>query len=507
MQRRARTLGTIVGVAVGSMALGFVVGGQVQSPQEAAAEAKPPDAGHVTVPVERRALASEVVTRGDAVFDGAVEMAVQTGGLDTPAVVTGQVPVVGDTVEEGTAVLEVVGRPVIALAGELPTYRTLHPGLTGPDVRQLEQALVRLGHDAGDAEDATYDQATAAAVEALYGEVGYTPPAVPEATAQELEAAEAAVTAAEDARRGTLQALEQAQGGVPASQRLSAEAQVEAAERALDQAKAERDARAAAVDAAEDEAARATAEAELRAAENAVADAHAQVEIARASLAELLAPTDTSSHEAALADADQALAEARADLAALQGEAGTPAPAAEIVFVPTLPRRVDDVAVTRGALVDGPVMTVSGTELVVSATLTAADGELLTKGMEATLEGPDTSFTGEVSELVEQDTGEWRATITPTDLAAEDAAQLRGSNLQVTVPVSSTDGEVLVVPLAALTAGPDGASRVEVRDEGASPGEEGTLVEVEVGLSADGYAEVRATDGELTEGDLVVVGQ
>lgn len=33
------------------------------------------------------------------------------------------------------------------------------------------------------------------------------------------------------------------------------------------------------------------------------------------------------------------------------------------------------------------------------------------------------------------------------------------------------------------------------------------LVEVEVGLTAQGYAEVSAVDGELAEGDLVVVGE
>jgi hypothetical protein len=58
------------------------------------------------------------------------------------------------------------------------------------------------------------------------------------------------------------------------------------------------------------------------------------------------------------------------------------------------------------------------------------------------------------------------------------------------------------VPLAALTAGPGGESRVEVQRNG-----EMVLVEVEVGLTADGYAEVEPVDGELAEGDLVVVGE
>jgi multidrug efflux pump subunit AcrA (membrane-fusion protein) len=68
--------------------------------------------------------------------------------------------------------------------------------------------------------------------------------------------------------------------------------------------------------------------------------------------------------------------------------------------------------------------------------------------------------------------------------------------------VSSTAGEVLAVPLAALTAGPGGEARVEVLD-----GDTGTLVEVTTGLAADGFVEVSAVDGDLGAGDRVVVGQ
>lgn len=62
----------------------------------------------------------------------------------------------------------------------------------------------------------------------------------------------------------------------------------------------------------------------------------------------------------------------------------------------------------------------------------------------------------------------------------------------------------MAVPLAALTQGPGGESRVEVLDEGSDTPR---LVVVETGLAAGGYAEIRPVDGDLKVGDRVVVGQ
>ena len=83
-------------------------------------------------------------------------------------------------------------------------------------------------------------------------------------------------------------------------------------------------------------------------------------------------------------------------------------------------------------------------------------------------------------------------------------AILRGTNVRVSIPVSSTDGEVLAVPLAALTAGAGGESRIEIST---GDGEETELIEVKTGLAAGGYVEITAVDGTIAEGDLVVVGR
>jgi multidrug efflux pump subunit AcrA (membrane-fusion protein) len=79
----------------------------------------------------------------------------------------------------------------------------------------------------------------------------------------------------------------------------------------------------------------------------------------------------------------------------------------------------------------------------------------------------------------------------------------------VSIPVGATEGDVLSVPLAALTAGPGGESRVEVVDGDPRDGDraETRLVTVETGLAADGAVEIRPTGGDLGEGDLVVVGR
>ncbi|HZI36861.1 MAG TPA: hypothetical protein VFF24_01045, partial [Acidimicrobiia bacterium] len=76
------------------------------------------------------------------------------------------------------------------------------------------------------------------------------------------------------------------------------------------------------------------------------------------------------------------------------------------------------------------------------------------------------------------------------------------ANVRVTIPVSSTGGAVLAVPAAALSATADGSTIVQVEED------DGALrtVTVEPGLAAGGLVEVTPVEGQLAEGDLVVVG-
>jgi hypothetical protein len=70
------------------------------------------------------------------------------------------------------------------------------------------------------------------------------------------------------------------------------------------------------------------------------------------------------------------------------------------------------------------------------------------------------------------------------------------------VSVGSSQGEVLAVPLSAVSLAADGSSRVQ-RDDGHG---RTTSVRVQPGLSAAGYVEVTPLGGSLAAGDLVVVG-
>jgi multidrug efflux pump subunit AcrA (membrane-fusion protein) len=102
--------------------------------------------------------------------------------------------------------------------------------------------------------------------------------------------------------------------------------------------------------------------------------------------------------------------------------------------------------------------------------------------------------------------GRLQVVIAPTDPSALNDFVFFGARIRIAV--ASTDDEVLVVPVSALSVGPDGSSRVEVEKQAVTADDRGdtVVVEVEVGLSAQGLTEVRPVEGGLAEGDRVVVG-
>ncbi|MCU1361233.1 MAG: hypothetical protein JWN99_2522, partial [Ilumatobacteraceae bacterium] len=459
MASRRRVLFGVAAVVVLSAGAGFAAAQQISSPAEQAAEAQPPVAGPVTAPLETRTLRSQVVTRGDAVFDDAIDLRVDTSRLDGPAVATGEPLAVGSTIDESQVILEIAGRPVIALGGDLPTYRDLTPGSKGPDVAQLEVVLQRMGIDTGTVDD-TFDSSTSAAVAQLYEQIGYDAPSPPPAVLQRLTAAQSAVADANDAVDAAEHALTEAQKGPTESERLSLNSAVTSAQRALDLARTTGDVAQ-------------------------VASATEQLQIAMAQRDEGLTPADTSIEQLAVATAQATRQTAELELWNSTVAAQTPLPAAEVVFVPDLPRRVDASTIVRGRLVDGPIMTISGATVVVRSTVSAVDRPLLTVGMPVVLgDGDGGTVDGSVGTLDDTDPTAPVATIVLTSPTTEQLEAIRGRNVQVTFPVASTNGDVLCAPLAALSAGSGGESRVELlHDDGTTE-----VVPVTVGLVADGFA-------------------
>jgi peptidoglycan hydrolase-like protein with peptidoglycan-binding domain len=184
---------------VGATGVGLLATRLIRSPQQLLADSAPPGRGVLTAPVEFRVLRDTVVLRGTVGAGSSLEVTpVPSQGRP---VVTGVRVATGEEFALGAVLVEVAGRPVLALAGEVPAYRDLRPGMTGRDVMQLQTSLDALGHDPGSS-DGVFGAGTKQALRDLYRELGYEV-----ATTGD----EAALAGAEQRVTSARRALEQAQ--------------------------------------------------------------------------------------------------------------------------------------------------------------------------------------------------------------------------------------------------------------------------------------------------------
>ncbi|MGW3244368.1 peptidoglycan-binding protein, partial [Streptomyces sp. NPDC001070] len=422
--RRSRQVSMIVGVVAAVGVGGWLTGMQMQSPADAAAAHQPPKAGPVTVAVARQKLTATVVAQGQVEFGApqgiSLSGPVGSSGDDATGQRVTKMPAKEQTLTEGSVLMQVSGRPVFVLRGSVPMYRALGPGSSGDDVRQLQSALRRLGHDPG-AVSGNYRQGTAAAVERWYESKGYEPQRPSVADRQQLAALEAAVSSAQLA----LLDLQTGGGGGTDGGTTTASGSGEAAD--------------------------------LR-----------------------------------LRAARQQLNQANAALDAFRAAYGTKVPAGELVFLPKLPVRVDKVKVHLGDALDGEVVTVTSSDVVVQAVVPGTDGAALREGMQARIETADgRRVRGVVSQIggagaAEQggdkagagtgdggktgmdgasDTGADPADPSapvPLVISVPDPGPLRnlsGGIAKVTIEVGASKGSVLVVPVAAVRTSADGKAR------------------------------------------------
>jgi peptidoglycan hydrolase-like protein with peptidoglycan-binding domain len=382
---KRRTIAIVVAAVVVVAALaGWLAGHFIQSPAEAAARRSAPPASPILVAAEERLLSTDIVTRGTARFGSAQVLVLAPSELKTGRQVVTRLPDDATELAEGDVALTVSGRPVFLLEGGEPSYRDLGPGIVGEDVRQLEQALERLGLDPGRV-DGVYDAGTEAAVAELYARAKFEP--------------------------------------------------VRATEEQL--------------------AALRPIEAEL--VENASAGAGVQF------------------------------------------------PADEVIFVESAPVRVTEVQVEPGDQPGGPIMTVTDVVVAIDSSVPIEEAPLLRTGMKAVIDEPDLGIdeTGVVSQVAEQpgtnDVDGFHVYFEVTVDGAPPA--LVGASVRITVPIESTEGPVLSVPVSAVSLAADGSSRVQRSTDAGLE-----FVTVEPGLSAGGFVQVTPTDGALEPGDLVVVG-
>ena len=193
----------------------------------------------------------------------------------------------------------------------------------------------------------------------------------------------------------------------------------------------------------------------------------------------------------------------QADLARRQ--AGVQVPADEIVFVATGPVRLSELLVGTGDPVAGGIMTVTDAIVHVDGGLPVEAAGLVKPGMAVLIEEPDLGIDTEGTVgLVAPAPGTNGVDgfhVYFTVDVPKPPNNLVGASVRLTIPVESSAGKVLSVPISALTLSADGSSRVQRSTDGVTE-----FVQVEAGLSADGFVEVAAVDGSLKEGDLVVIG-
>lgn len=156
-------------VSVALLAGGWQLAVLFQSPAQREAASKPPSPEPVTAAVTSGRLATTVTAR--ARLQRATTQSVAVPSSSAMSVVTKTPVARGAAVTAGQALLEVNGRPIFALPGAFAFYRDLEPGMSGPDVAELQTGLNAAGFEVGT--DGRLGPETERAVRALYERSGY----------------------------------------------------------------------------------------------------------------------------------------------------------------------------------------------------------------------------------------------------------------------------------------------------------------------------------------------
>jgi peptidoglycan hydrolase-like protein with peptidoglycan-binding domain len=194
------------------------------------------------------------------------------------------------------------------------------------------------------------------------------------------------------------------------------------------------------------------------------------------------------------------------DLELAKRKMGVQVPVDEVVFIPSLPVRVEEVKVLVGGQAIGTLLTVTDNQLAIDSSLSLESAPLVKPGMPANIDEQALGLkaTGKV-QLIASTPGT-RAGVDPLHVYLEikvdpTPVRLEGASVRVTIPIKSTQGAVTAVPNSAVSLAADGTSRVQVKRKDLLE-----YVVVTPGLSADGFIEVTGVTGKLAPGELVVVG-
>lgn len=173
--KKSHVLSGVLAVALlGATATAWYFAAQARTPAQRAEETEEPEDSVIAVRVEEGQLVDtmEFTAVLDRTGDFAVPAPAAPEGIEVA--LASKLPLeTGDEVNAGTVLLEVSGRPMIALPGDVPAYRDLTEGDSGPDVEQLQKALSWIY---GTPVTGDFDSRTASDLEKLYDNLGYEVP-------------------------------------------------------------------------------------------------------------------------------------------------------------------------------------------------------------------------------------------------------------------------------------------------------------------------------------------
>lgn len=165
--------------------------------------------------VQRKALVVELVGRGTITSPASASVLAPAPPQGANSIVVTGTPVAtGGEVRPGTAVVELNGRPVLALSGAIPLFRDVRPGDSGPDVSMVQEAMRAAGQLIPASENGRFGSASQRATEVLYRDAGYEP----RYTQRSRDDVDATIEAARSRLAGAQSALSQARsgaGGIP----------------------------------------------------------------------------------------------------------------------------------------------------------------------------------------------------------------------------------------------------------------------------------------------------
>jgi peptidoglycan hydrolase-like protein with peptidoglycan-binding domain len=428
-------------VAAGGLAASTLV----RSPAQEAADQGPPTASILTAPIVRQVLTQQVVFQGTVQAGKSIEV---TPGSEQGAdvlVITKMTMSAGSVIRPGDVLIQVSGRPLIALPGTTPAYRDLKPGESGPDILELQSALASLGYADND-QPGFFGAGTKAAVAALYQHLGYSPAT----TGGPGDAADQPAISSD-------------------SSAVAVARQTVASDLAL-------------VDAAHTPAATATALAAWRSAKSAYA-------AAESALASLIADTGV---ELPLSEF-VFLPSFPASIASINGTVGSS------VASPLLTINVGQLTVT-GVLPPGDQgIAKAGMKAELTNETLSQDASGVVQSVGPYSDASQSSASGSSSGAGQQQYPGY-----PTSISASSLPESwLGDPVQVTITGVSSGGPVLTVPISAVASEPDGATTVTVLKP------DGTEVRIPVGtgMIANGLVQVTPlSDAGLRPGERVVTG-